>query len=102
MAVYDQVMYEIYREEGYGKKVRVVYYTLLEEHQRDIEITRAMAGEHIYDGFFPAHRQADAQPAIEAVVARIDAGESLTEPQIDELLDPYAPPTDAEPTSGSG
>ena len=41
MAVFDRVMYEIYREAGYGEKVRVVYYTLLEEHQRDIEITRA-------------------------------------------------------------
>lgn len=95
MTVYDRVMYEIYREEGYGQKARVVYYTLLEEHQRDIEITRAMAGKHIYDGFFPAHRQADAQQAIDAVVARLDAGESLTEPQIDELLSPYAPPSDA-------
>ena len=101
MTVYDRVMYEIYREEGYGQKIRVVYYTLLEEHQRDIEITRAMAGEHIYDGFFPAHRQTDAQQAIDAVVARIDAGESLTEPQIDELLSPYAPPPDAETTPGS-
>ena len=101
MSVYDRVMYEIYREEGYGQRTRVVYYTLLEEHQRDIEITRAMAGHHIYDGFFPAHRQADAQQAIEAVIARIDAGESLTEPQIDELLTPYAPPSDAEATPGN-
>ncbi len=70
MAVFDRVMYEIYREAGYGQKVRVVYYTLLEEHQRDLEITRAMAGEHIYDGFFPMHRQADAQPSCREMARR--------------------------------
>jgi len=99
MAVFDRVMYEIYREAGYGRRIRVVYYTLLEEHQRDTEISRAMAGDHIYDGFFQAHCQEAAQQAIEAVSARMDAGEELTRRQIEELLSPFDPP-EIEPSSG--
>ena len=44
-------MFEIYRETTYTGKYRVVYFTELQDHDKETEINRAMAGEHFYDGF---------------------------------------------------
>ena len=37
----DKTMFEIYREEGYGRKYRVVYFTELNDHNRETEISKA-------------------------------------------------------------
>ena len=36
----DQVMFEIYREAGYDRRFKVVYFTELNEHNRETEINR--------------------------------------------------------------
>ena len=38
----NKVMFEIYREAGYGRKYRVVYFTELNEHNKEAEINRAL------------------------------------------------------------
>jgi len=76
----DKVMFEIYREAGYDRRYRVVYFTELDEHNKEREINRAMAGEHLYDGFLSGSRLADGKAAIEAWLARWNRGES---PQLD-------------------
>ena len=44
----DKIMFEIYRETTYTGKYRVVYFTELQDHNKETEISRAMAGEHFY------------------------------------------------------
>src|SRR5258707_2501278 len=40
----DKVMFEIYRETEYTGKYRVVYFTELQDHNKETEINHAMAG----------------------------------------------------------
>ncbi len=89
MAVSDKIMFEIYKESGYGHKYRVVYFTELEEHNKEAEITRAMAGEHLFDGFVAERGMREARQAISAVIDRLNDGEELDEDQVGQLLQPY-------------
>ena len=89
MAVSDKIMFEIYKESGYGHKYRVVYFTELEEHNKEAEITRAMAGEHLFDGFVADRGMGEAKQAISAVIDRLNDGEDLDEDRVSELLQPY-------------
>ena len=58
---FDKIMFEIYRETEYTGKYRVVYFTELQDHNKESEINHAMAGEHLYDGFLRSYRK-DALP----------------------------------------
>lgn len=78
----DKIMYEIYREEGYDKRYRVVFFTELTDHNKEREINRALAGQHVYDGFIREWRKEEAKAIIHAFVERMNAGE---EPPIEEL-----------------
>ena len=42
----DKVMFEIYKETEYTGRYRVVYYTELQDHNKETEINHALAGEH--------------------------------------------------------
>lgn len=90
MAEADKIMFEIYREAGYGRKFRVVYFTELDEHNKEAEISRAMAGEHLYDGFLKSHQAGRAKQIIADILDRLNSGEPITGQQIDELLSPYS------------
>jgi DNA-binding transcriptional regulator YbjK len=85
-----RVMFEIYREAGYGRKYRAVYFTELDEHNKEAEISRAMAGEHLYDGFLSERQIREAKSAVQAILDRLNAGESLDEQQIEQTLAPFA------------
>ena len=89
MVVSDKIMFEIYKESGYGNKYRVVYFTELEEHNKEAEITRAMAGEHLFDGFIAERGMREGRQAISAVIDRLNDGETLDEDRVSELLQPY-------------
>ncbi len=73
----DKVMFEIYREAGYGRRCRVVYFTELDEHNKEAEINRAMAGEHVFDGFLRGSQSGPAKQAIQRLIDRLNAGEPL-------------------------
>ena len=85
----DQTMFEIYRDQTYGSSFRVVYYTELGEHDRDKEINRAMAGEHVYSGFLRSFNKAEAKRAIDGILKRLNAGESIESEEIGRELAPY-------------
>jgi len=61
----DRIMFEIYRETTYSGRYRVVYFTELNDHNRETEINRALAGEHFYDGFITSFRKDEAKAIIE-------------------------------------
>lgn len=86
MAVSDKIMFEIYREADYGRQYRIVYFTELEEHNKEREINRAMAGEHFYDGFLSGLRSSEGKRTLEEFVRRLNAGERVTWDQVEEEL----------------
>src|SRR5689334_7170547 len=47
----DKIMFEIYKDVARNGDYRVIYFTELDDHNREAEINRAANGEHIYDGF---------------------------------------------------
>lgn len=87
----DKVMFEIYRETQYSGKYRVVYFTELTEHNKEWEISRALAGEHFYDGFIKNWRKDQAKAIIDDFIRRLNEGEELTPPQLEESLRDFIP-----------
>lgn len=71
-------MFEIYREVEYDRLYRVVFFTELDEHNKEREIGRAMAGEHFFDGFIKSRRRSEGRDRIEQIVRRLNDGESLS------------------------
>lgn len=87
----DKVMFEIYRETSYNRKYQVVYFTELNEHNKEYEINRALSGEHFYDGFIRNFRKDEAKGIIEALLKRMNSGEQLTPADFGTALEEYAP-----------
>lgn len=86
----DKVMYEIYRETQYTGKYRVVYFTELNENNKEYEINRALAGEHFYDGFIKNYRKDEAKEIIESLLKRMNEGEKITPEQFEMALGEHA------------
>jgi hypothetical protein len=86
----DKIMYEIYREEGYGRRYRVVFFTELTDHNKEREINRALAGQHLYDGFIREWRKEEAKAIIQAFVERLNAGESPNLSELEAALEDYS------------
>lgn len=78
---FEKTMFEVYRETRYGSSYRVVYFTELQDHNKEHEINRAMAGEHFVDGFIRDLHKDEAKSVIDSLVARLNAGEVLSPDQ---------------------
>ncbi len=85
----DKVMFEIYRDATYTGKYRVVYYTELNENNKEWEINKAMAGEHFYDGFIKGFGKDEAKDIIDALLKRMNDGETLSSTDIERELGTY-------------
>jgi len=86
---HQKVMFEIYREGGYDRQFRVVYFTELEEHRRDEEINRALAGEHFLDGFLGEGDLAAAKARIRDLLARLNRGEAIAAAEAERSLNEF-------------
>ena len=86
MAASDRTMFEIYREADYARQYRVVYFTELDEHNKEREINRAMAGEHFFDGFLGDGRKEEGKRRIGEIVARLNKGEALSAEDVEREL----------------
>ncbi len=73
----EKVMFEIYREASYNRKYKVVYFTELDEHNKETEINRALAGDHYYDGFLREGEKGEAKLIIQSVISRLNDGEEI-------------------------
>jgi hypothetical protein len=82
----DKVMFEIYRETEYTGKFRVVYFTELQDHNKESEINHALAGEHFYDGFLKSYRKDEAKQIIDRLLDRLNHGEKLDPQEIESAL----------------
>jgi hypothetical protein len=82
----DKTMFEIYREAGYGRQYRVVYFTELDEHNKEAEINRAMTGEHFYDGFILDRQKTAAKKTLDEIIRRLNHGDTVTPEDVDREL----------------
>ena len=82
-------MFEIYREASYNRQYRVVYFTELNEHNKESEINRAMAGEHLFDGFLSERRKDEAKAAIDRALERLNQGERVSTEDLQRELADY-------------
>ena len=82
----DKVMFEIYRETEYSGKYRVVYFTELQDHNKETEINHALAGEHFFDGFIRNFRKDEAKEIIDSILARLNDGERVDPQEVERAL----------------
>ena len=87
----DKIMFEVYKESTYSGKYRVVYFTELQDHNKEAEINRAMAGEHFLDGFIRAYRKDQAKEVIDKLLSRLNDGEAISKADFEQELKPYTP-----------
>jgi hypothetical protein len=84
-----KVMFEVYREGSYDRRYRVVYFTDLDDHNRDKEIDRALSGERFFDGFFRDAARKEAKAVIAATLHRLNEGQQVTPDELQHELAPY-------------
>ncbi len=82
----DKVMFEIYKETEYTGRYRVVYFTELQDHNKETEINHALAGEHFFDGFIKNFRKEEAKEIIASLLERLNNGEPVDPPAIESAL----------------
>ena len=85
----DKIMFEIYKESAYSERYHVVYFTELDDHDKDKEIDRALAGEHFYDGFIRNERSEEAKEVLESIIERLNDGDEVEVNELNRLLDNF-------------
>jgi len=82
-------MFEVYREASYNRRYKVVYFTELNEHNKEVEINRAMAGDHFFDGFLSEASKEEAKAVIDKALARLNNGELVRPEELESDLRSY-------------
>jgi hypothetical protein len=82
----EKIMFEVYREASYNRRYMVVYFTELNEHNKEVEINRAMAGEHFFDGFILEAGKDEAKAIIDRALERLNSGETLRPEELEREL----------------
>jgi hypothetical protein len=85
----DKIMFEIYRTAPRDGAYRVIYFTELEEHEREREISRALHGEHVFDGYLSRAKRDEGKQAIQGLVQRLNNGDQLGADEIRGQLAPF-------------
>ena len=85
----DKVMFEIYREPELGRRYRVVYFTELDEHNKEKEINEAMRGEHVFDGYLRNYTKQEGKRILAGILERLNSGEPLSRDEIEGELKPF-------------
>jgi hypothetical protein len=81
-------MFEVYREGGYDRRYRVVYFTDLNDRNRDHELNRCLAGEGFLSGYIAEASRKEARGIIGAALRRLNDGEELTPAELESELAP--------------
>jgi len=82
----DKTMFEVYRETSYTGRYRVVYFTELQDHNKETEINHAMAGEHYLDGFLKNFGKDEAKQIIDGLLSRMNSGEKISADEFSRAL----------------
>ena len=81
-----KIMFEVYREGGYDRRYRVVYFTELNDHNRDTELNRCLAGTSFYSSFLREDTRKEARIVINKALERLNDGEELSPAQLEAEL----------------
>ena len=81
-----KIMFEVYREGGYDRRYRVVYFTELNDHNRDTELNRCIAGTSFYSSFLREDSRKEARIVINKALERLNDGEDLSPAQLEAEL----------------
>lgn len=84
-----KIMFEVYRERGYDRRYRVVYFTELNDRDRDRELDRCLAGESFLSGFLAEASRKDARAVITSALERLNDGDGLTPEVLAAELEPH-------------
>jgi hypothetical protein len=84
-----KVMFEVYREGGYNRRYRVVYFTELNDHNRDAELNRCLAGESFFSGYLREDARKEGRVVINDVLRRLNDGEEVAPGDLEEALGPH-------------
>lgn len=84
-----KIMFEVYREGGYDRRYRVVYFTELNDHNRDHELNRCLAGESFLSGYLAETSRRQARATIGNALARLNDGDELTPADLAAELEPH-------------
>jgi hypothetical protein len=85
----EKVMFQIYREPAFNRRYRVVYFTELDEHNKESEINDAMRGEAIFDGYLRNYTKEEAKRVVADILARLNDGETVAPAEIEGQLKPF-------------
>jgi len=85
----QKIMFEIYRESPNEGRYRVVYFTELDEHNKEKEINDAMRGDHLFDGFLRDLAKEEGKRTVTQILERLNKGEKLTPAEIASTLKPF-------------
>ncbi len=85
----EKIMFEVYREGSYNRRYKVVYFTELNDNNKETEINRALAGEHFYDGFLKDTSKEEAKAVIDRTLARLNDGEEVRPEDLEKDLAQY-------------
>lgn len=85
----EKVMFEIYRDPAYGGRYRVVYFTELEDHNKEQEFNRALRGDHFFDGYLRGYGKHEGKQVIESFLERLNNGEKVPQAEVAQALKPY-------------
>ncbi len=87
----QKVLFQIYREGSFNRRYRVVYFTELGDGNKETEISRALAGDPIYDGFIKDYRKEEAKAIIDRYLDELNDGTSFDPEKFQQDLKPYMP-----------
>ena len=65
-------MFEIFREGDYNRAFHYIFYTDLEEHARDDQISKAANGETVFAGFLDDTKNEAARVVVESIVDELN------------------------------
>jgi hypothetical protein len=84
-----KIMFEVYREGGYDRRYRVVYFTELNDHNRDTELNRCLGGESFLSGYLAEASRKEGRAVISSALKRLNDGEPLAPDDLREELQPH-------------
>jgi hypothetical protein len=81
-----KTMFEIYRDAEGNGEYRVIYFTELDDHNKETEIGAAMRGEHLFDGFLLNQEKAQGKRIVATLIDRLNRGEHFSTADIEREL----------------
>jgi hypothetical protein len=84
-----KILFAVYREAGNNGPYRVIYFTELDEKERDAAIERFVTGETVYQAYLREDAVPGAKPVIEERLERWNAGEKPDAGSFQAAMRPY-------------